>query len=176
MKLVARLWRSLGGRLQWRLLWLKHATFMVGVTGIVRDDEGRLLLLNHRLWPEGRSWGFPTGYANRSETFEDTVVREVREETGLTVRVGRLVRLVSGYRLRAEVAYEAVLVGGDLKVDPFEVLEAGWFSPDELPEGMQRSHRELLELSRRGATGPAGHGRCSACPEQPCTMTSASPP
>lgn len=28
-----------------------------------------------------------------------------------------------------------------------------------------------LEFSRLGVTGPAGHGRCSACPVQPCTMT-----
>jgi 8-oxo-dGTP pyrophosphatase MutT (NUDIX family) len=66
--------------------------------------------------------GFPTGYANRSETFEDTLVREVREETGLAVQVGRLVRLKSGYRLRVEVAYEAVYVGGTLKLDSVEIL------------------------------------------------------
>ncbi|WP_433434524.1 NUDIX domain-containing protein [Nonomuraea sp. CA-141351] len=149
-KLIARAWKSLGGRVQWRLLWLKHATFMVGVTGVIRDDAGRVLLLKHRLWPDGRQWGFPTGYANRSETFEDTIVREVHEETGLTVQVGRLVRLTSGYRLRVEVAYEAVFIGGNLKIDPVEVLEARWFSPDQLPEGMQESHRDLLAFSSRG--------------------------
>lgn len=145
--LIARVWRSLGGRVQWRLLWLRNATFMVGVTGIVRDEEGRVLVLKHRLWPEGRQWGFPTGYANRSERFEDTVVREVREETGLAVQVGRLVHLKSGYRLRVEVAYEAVYVGGTLKLDSVEVLEARWCAPDELPEDMQESHRRLLVAS-----------------------------
>ncbi|GAB3888280.1 hypothetical protein GCM10027612_28560 [Microbispora bryophytorum subsp. camponoti] len=61
--LVARLWRSIGGSVQWRLLWLSQAKFMVGVTGIVRDGDGRVLLLRHRLWPEGRQWGLPTGGA-----------------------------------------------------------------------------------------------------------------
>ncbi|MFC4011425.1 NUDIX domain-containing protein [Nonomuraea purpurea] len=153
LRLLTRVWRSLDGRLQWRLVWLKHATFMIGVTGVVRDAEGRVLLLKHRLWPEGRQWGCPTGYANRSETLEDTVVREVFEETGLTVEVGRLIRVRSGFRLRVEVAYEAVLTGGTLRIDPVEVLEAAWFSPGELPEGTQGSHRLLIEAPGAGGVG-----------------------
>ncbi len=131
------------GPVQWRVLWLANAKFMVGVTGVVRDGQGRMLLLRHRLWPEGRQWGFPTGFAVKGEDFRETVVREVREETGLVVEIGRLVRLKSGYRLRLEVAFEATLTGGTLKLDPFEILEARWCSLDELPEGMQPVHRAL---------------------------------
>ncbi len=147
--LVARLWRSIGGSVQWRLLWLSQAKFMVGVTGIVRDGDGRVLLLRHRLWPEGRQWGLPTGCAVKGETFQETVVREVREETGLKVRVGELVLLKSGYRLRVEVAYEAEFAGGTMKIDPKEILEARWFAPDDLPEGTLESHR-LLIFSKAG--------------------------
>ncbi|KNB52831.1 NUDIX domain-containing protein [Streptomyces caatingaensis] len=143
-RLVARLWRIIRGPMQWRVLWLAHAKFMVGVTGVVRDDAGRVLLLRHRMWPEGRQWGLPTGYATKGEEFGATVVREVREETGLNVKAGPLVHLKSGYKLRIEVAYEAALVGGELKIDSFEILEARWFSPDELPEGVQESHRALI--------------------------------
>ncbi|WP_169982070.1 NUDIX domain-containing protein [Microbispora sp. H10836] len=150
--LVARLWRSIGGSVQWRLLWISQAKFMVGVTGIVRDGDGRVLLLRHRLWPEGRQWGLPTGSAIKGETFQDTVVREVREETGLEVRVGGLVRLRSGFRLRVEVAYEAEFAGGTMKIDPREILEARWFTPDDLPEGLLESHR-LLILGEGGQTG-----------------------
>jgi 8-oxo-dGTP pyrophosphatase MutT (NUDIX family) len=89
--LLTRLWR-LGKPLQWRFLWLMHAKFICGITGVVRDDHGRVLLLRHRLWPPGRQWGFPTGYANKGERHEDTIAREVREETGLTVKAGRLLK------------------------------------------------------------------------------------
>lgn len=61
---------------------------MIGVTGLVRDPDGRVLLLRHRMWPSGQQWGLPTGYARKRERFEDTVVREVKEETGLDVTVG----------------------------------------------------------------------------------------
>ncbi|MET8985801.1 NUDIX domain-containing protein [Nonomuraea wenchangensis] len=148
-RLVARLWRLIRGPLQWRLLWLYHAKFMVGVTGIVRDADDRVLLLRHRMWPPDRQWGCPTGYANKSETFEDTIVREVREETGLQVKVGRLLYLKSGYKLRVEAAYEALLIGGTLKIDPAEILEATWFSPHQLPDGLQESHRLLIEQTAK---------------------------
>jgi ADP-ribose pyrophosphatase YjhB (NUDIX family) len=144
---LTRLWR-LGKPLQWRFLWLVHGKFICGITGVVRDESGRVLLLRHRLWPADRQWGFPTGYANKGERHEDTIAREVREETGLTVKAGRLLRVRSGFKYRVEIYYEAVLVGGlgGLELDDKEVLEARLFSPDELPAGMPEAHRELARL------------------------------
>ena len=64
----------------------------------------------------------------------------------MTVKVGRLVLLNSGYRLRVEVAYEAMVTGDrEPRVDGFEVLEAQWFPPDRLPEGLLPAHRRLIE-------------------------------
>lgn len=143
-RLLARLWHATRGPVQWRVLWWANATFMVGVTGVVHDDQGRFLLLRHRMWPKDRQWGLPCGYAVRGEEFSQTVVREVREETALDVTTGDLLYLKSGFRLRLEVAYEARLVGGTLRLDPTEILDAGWFHPDELPEQTQPTHRLLI--------------------------------
>jgi ADP-ribose pyrophosphatase YjhB (NUDIX family) len=135
-RFLARLWRALRP-VQSRLVWLLNPKFVVGVTGVVRDAEGRVLLLRHRMWPPGRQWGLPSGFAHQGEDFRRTVVREVREETGLDVEPGRLVMLNSGFRTRLEVAYEARLLGGELRLDPFEILEARWCRPEELPEEIQ---------------------------------------
>lgn len=142
--LLVLAWRAAGPMQGW-LAWRLHARFGVGVTGVVRAPDGRVLLLRHRLWAPDGQWGFPSGFARRGETFQETIVREVREETGLTVRVGRLLELRSGYRYRAEVYYEAALVGGvdGLVLDGREVLEARLFTVDALPAGMPRLHREL---------------------------------
>jgi 8-oxo-dGTP diphosphatase len=148
--LLVRVWRA-AGPLQGWLAWRLHARFGVGVTGIVRAGDGRVLLLRHRLWPPEGQWGFPSGFARRGETFQQTVVREVREETGLTVRVGRLLELRSGLRYRAEVYYEAALVGGvdGLVLDRREILEARLFSLDDLPGTMPALHRELARRPPR---------------------------
>ena len=121
------------------------------MTGIVRAQDGRVLLLRHRLWPAAGQWGFPSGFAQRGEAFQDTVIREVREETGLTVRVGRLLELRSGFRYRAEVYYEAALVGSadGLVLDRREILEARLFTLDALPAGMPPLHRELAKRQGR---------------------------
>ena len=68
------------------------------------------------------------------------------------MEVGRLLKVTSGYRLRIEIAHEAVLSGGadamdGLRLEDREVLEARLFAPDELPEGMLPAHRELLSLA-----------------------------
>lgn len=142
--LLALAWRT-AGPLQGWLAWRLNARFSVGVTGIVRAPDGRVLLLRHRLWPASAPWGFPSGFAKRGETFQQTVIREVREETGLTVAVGRLRELRSGYRYRAEVYYEAALTGSTdgMTLDGREILEAGLFALDSLPAGMPPLHREL---------------------------------
>jgi 8-oxo-dGTP diphosphatase len=149
--LLVRAWQA-AGPLQGWLAWRLHARFGAGVTGIVRAGDGRVLLLRHRLWPGDGQWGFPSGFARRGERFQDTVVREVREETGLTVRVGRLLELRSGFRYRVEVYYEASLVGGldGLVLDAREILEARLFTLDALPAGMPEMHRKL---AKSGAPG-----------------------
>ncbi|MFD9434655.1 NUDIX hydrolase [Streptomyces sp. NPDC060002] len=148
-RLLVCVWRALRP-VQSRLMWLLNAKFVVGVTGVVRDEQGRVLLLRHRMWPPGRQWGLPSGFARKGEDFRRTVVREIKEETNLDVEAGRLVLLNSGYRTRLEVAFEARLLGGELRIDPREILEARWVHPDDLPEGTQPVCHPLV----RGATAP----------------------
>lgn len=133
--------RPLQGWLAWRL----HAKFGVGVCGVVRADDGRVLLLRHRLWPPDGQWGFPSGFARRGELFGDTIVREVREETGLTVTAGRLLDVRGGNKYRVEVYYEATLAGDltGLVLEDREILEARLFRLEDLPRAMPALHREL---------------------------------
>ena len=146
---LARVWRLGGGRWRWRVLWLVNPTFVVGVTGVVLNDEGRVLLLRHRFWRAG-SWGLPSGLAKRGETLEQTFAREVREETALQIGDIRLVRVVSGFRLRLELHFAARLTGGALTLDGREILEARFFAPDDLPGGLLRAHRETVRMARAG--------------------------
>lgn len=144
-RLLARVWKSLRGSVQWRLLWLMQSTFMVGVSGVVLDESDRVLLLRHRYWTAAR-WGLPSGYVKRGERLEDALAREVHEETGYRIDEIELIRLVSGYKLRLEVSYRARLSGGALRVDENEVLEGGFFAVDEFPDDVLASHRDLVEL------------------------------
>lgn len=138
-------WRSLSGRVQWRLLWLRHPQFVVGLTGAVHDEAGRVLLLRHRWWKDC-PWGTPSGYLERSETLEAAFAREVREETGLQLAEVRVVRVSAGLRLRIEVDLVARVApgSGPIRLQHSEILEAGWFALDALPDGLRRHHRDLV--------------------------------
>lgn len=142
---LARLWLRLRGSLQWRILYLLNARFGVGVSGVIRDAEGRVLLLQHRFHAEG--WALPAGWMKRGETCEQAIAREVREETGYVVEVDALVRLTSGYRLRVEMCFAGRLVGGELRLDRREVLEARFFAVDRLPDDLLGRHRAIIEES-----------------------------
>ena len=57
------------------------ATRRISATAVIRDEEGRILLVKHGY---GRfNWELPGGGAEPGESIAETAVREVREETGL---------------------------------------------------------------------------------------------
>ena len=88
----------------------------------------------------GRRWQLPKGHIEEGETSEETAVREVREETGVT---GRVVAPLPGveywfvekgiHRVHKQVDYFLLTyVSGDAaNFDPHEVSGAEWFSWDE---------------------------------------------
>src|SRR6478752_7201605 len=61
--------------------------YSVSVAGVVIDEAGRVLVIQRR---DNGAWEAPGGILEPGETFEEGVVREVREETGITVEVERL--------------------------------------------------------------------------------------
>ncbi len=64
------------------------------VGAVVRDDQGRLLLVQRANEPGRGLWSIPGGRIEPGESAQDAVIREVAEETGLTVVVTGLAGVV----------------------------------------------------------------------------------
>ncbi|GAA2418396.1 NUDIX domain-containing protein [Nonomuraea africana] len=88
----------------------------VRVTGVVIEDD-RILLLDQDTGT-GRSWSLPGGKVEPGETLSDALVREMREETGISVAVGRLLyvcdHLPDGGTHVIHMTFEAARVGGEV--------------------------------------------------------------
>ena len=150
-RLATAVWRRIGGPWQWRLLRWREATFLVGLTGVVTDDDGRVLVQVHRYWM-GNPCGLPSGWAAAGETWERGLAREVHEETGLTVTDVRVVRVspVPGARRgpRIEVLLAARAPGPVVpRPDGTEVLAAEFVDLAEARRRLRPEHLELIDLA-----------------------------
>ncbi|OBR65175.1 DNA mismatch repair protein MutT [Paenibacillus oryzae] len=74
-------------------------TRRIVVTGgaIIRDRFGRILMQKRSDYGD---WGLPGGGMDVGETIEDTMLREVKEETGLSVKQYHLYSIYSGSRMK----------------------------------------------------------------------------
>lgn len=142
-RIAAPVWNRFRGTGQWYALWLTNPTFMVGVSGVITDETGRVLLLQHRFWDAG-TWGLPSGYMKRRESPEQAVAREVREETQLEASIDELIMIKGGFKLRLEMTYRGTVRHGPIALDEAEVLAADFFNHDQLPEGLLPTHRDLI--------------------------------
>jgi NAD+ diphosphatase len=74
------------------------------------------------------------GFVEPGETIEECVVREVKEEVGITV--GNIRYFGSQpwpFPNSLMLGFTAEYLEGELKLDPTEIAEAGWFRADSLP-------------------------------------------
>ena len=137
----------------------------VRVAAVVVED-GRILLARHEKRGE-TYWVLPGGALEEGETLAQAVVRELREETGLVVTVGRLLFLSDGYRPEAEevnVTFAAEVVGEVSAWEPpgdTSLRGVRWFAPEELADldFRPRFKDELLEYLRTGAVRTCYLGR-----------------
>ncbi|HEY8491411.1 MAG TPA: NUDIX hydrolase [Dehalococcoidia bacterium] len=136
-------------------VFYQHSRVAVG--GLVERD-GRVLLARRRYAPYRGWWDVPGGFLEEGEHPEDGIRRELREETGLTVRPVRLLAIlmdraaydgVTYYLLNLFYALE--VVGGGEPQPADDVTELRWFSRAELPDRVAfRSCREVVRRWRQG--------------------------
>ncbi|MFG2381856.1 NUDIX hydrolase [Streptomyces avermitilis] len=136
-----------------QLLWLP------GVTAIVLDDDGRVLL--GRRSDTGK-WSVIGGIPDPGEQPASCAVREVYEETAVRCVVERVVLVQALEPVTydngdtcqyMDITFRCRAVGGEARVNDDESLEVGWFPLDALPE---LNEFGLLRIKQALSDGPTG--------------------
>ena len=126
---------------------------LVGASGCVRDEGGRILLVRRT---DDGNWSVPAGAMELGERIDATLVREVWEETGLEVEPVRLIGVYSGPRFfwvypNGDPVYvvtawfDCRIVGGSPHPDRHETSEVRFFPIDALPPLLPRHHLRIAD-------------------------------
>jgi 8-oxo-dGTP pyrophosphatase MutT (NUDIX family) len=120
-----------------RVVWLAARRLVgrhyVGVTGVVVDDRGRVLAIEHRF--RSPRWGLPAGWVRPNEEPAAAVEREILEEAGIVVRARSIVACEAhgdaSSRRRDSgitIAFRCVVVPGEphAPAASIEVMSVDW--------------------------------------------------
>jgi 8-oxo-dGTP pyrophosphatase MutT (NUDIX family) len=131
---------------------------MPSVSALIRDDEGRILFVQH---VEGR-WELPGGAVDPGERPAEAVQRECLEEAGIAVEPIRIAGVFGGpeYRITytngdeagwVVTVFQARITAGEPAPSDDETQAVGWFTPEEVASlELVPSMRETLQCLLAG--------------------------
>jgi mutator protein MutT len=138
-----------------------HAPIFLNVAGIVVfDDQGRVLLQKRSKTEE--IWGFPGGIMELGESAEEAALREVREETGLEVKVDSLLGVYTNYHhvyANGDQAqpilfvFKGSVVGGEFFIDGKETFDLVFLELDQVPVLFNDQNNDVLDDLRNQRSG-----------------------
>ena len=104
-----------------------------GIVALIRNDEGKFLLLEDSRELMHGSWAPPHGRCEDTDESEEAcVIRETLEETGLTIKpLKRLLTQQADTKVKTVSFWLVDFVSGKLDIDTSETSRFGWFSIDE---------------------------------------------
>ncbi len=121
-------------------------------TAIIPFPENQILLIKRSTPPFIGYWALPGGRSEPGEAVEQTVVREVKEETGLNVEV--VCKIGEYHEQGTQAGYEydyypacflAKVVGGELRKQDSEIAEMKLFKLSALPEVLAFEHMQMVK-------------------------------
>ncbi len=116
------------------------------ITAVIKDNH--LLLARGINFPNKNMFSVLAGFVEPGESLEDCVRREIFEESGIRIKNIQYFKSQSWpFPDSLMIGFTAEYAGGSISIDTTEILEAGWFTKDNLPliPGKQSLAGELID-------------------------------
>lgn len=139
---------------------------VIGPRKIILNCAGALIIQDGKILFQRRTdnglWGLIGGLVEMNETYEEAALREIREETGLEVRLDSFLGIYHNHDMvwsngdAAHVIsamFTASIISGEPRIDE-ESYELRFFGMDELPECFAEDHIAALNAYARGVRYP----------------------
>lgn len=114
------------------------ATIIVG--GVVKKDGKYLLVQEAKKECKGK-WSIPAGHLEPNETIAEGAKREILEECGLEVEITGILHVRKNSEW-VNIAFSTNIIGGEIRFDKKEILDAKWFPLDDIIN-MKQDLRDL---------------------------------
>jgi 8-oxo-dGTP diphosphatase len=143
MKLFFKIWRTLPMWIHVLAMRIFRPKFRAAVAAMVFDEQGRILLFKHTY--RKFEWGIPAGGLEYNEQPENAIVREFYEETGMQIKVEKMLLAESSKEDRnISLIYLCKIVSGSFK-ESNEISEMKYFDVNNLPK-MLFMEKNLIHL------------------------------
>jgi len=120
---------------------------ILAVDGIILE-KGKVLLIRRNHYPFIGYWVLPGGHVDYGERVERAMVREIKEEVGITAKIKKLIGVYSDPKRdpryhTVSVVYLCQKLKGKIKID-YEASEFKFFSLNSLPKKIGFDHRKII--------------------------------
>lgn len=104
------------------------------IAGAALYKDGKFLLVQEKLPKAYGQWNWPAGKVETGLSLQENAQKEVKEETGFDVHIDELVGIFPKLKKEEEpqYLYRATILGGELIIPEDEILDARWFTVEEM--------------------------------------------
>ncbi|MEJ2240505.1 MAG: NUDIX domain-containing protein [Gemmatimonadales bacterium] len=129
----------------------------VGAAVVVVREDGSVLMVRRR---DSQYWDIPAGYSELGENVAHTAIRETTEETGLDIRLERIIGVYSSFKFNETTSngdqvknvgtlFRATPLAGQDAADGKEIAEIAWMEEGEILGHASEEYRLFLEMALR---------------------------
>lgn len=138
----------------------------IGPRKIILNSAGALIIRDNKILFQRRTdngqWGLIGGLVEMNETYEEAAIREIREETGLEVRLDSFLGIFHNHNMAwsngdaahvISAMFTASIISGEPRTDE-ESYELRFFARDEIPHLFAEDHIAAINAYFRGVRHP----------------------